>query len=140
MTIAVAGLWELGWSAPLTEADLWSYPIQEFGVDEWHMAPISGISITNAVREHSTPGRMVDCLRDRFTLVFVTEDAETELADLAHPEDACYCFGKANWSPFMNLRQSGDLEVRLKTVNGSAGLWPHQCMVTVLWHRGLQWR
>jgi hypothetical protein len=125
--------------APLTEADLWFFPVRDFEVDEWHMAPVSGIE-HRLIQEWKGPEEMVDELRKRFELVFVTEDAGDELRNFSHPENACYVFGKANYSPFMNLRTAGDHAIKLKTSKDKALLWPHQCMVTVLWHRGLRWR
>lgn len=139
MSLAVAGLWELGWSAPITEAELWIHPMRDFGVSHWHMAPVSGVVVQFSLQEWKRPDVMFEALRNRHTLVFVSENAETELADFEHPENACYCFGKANYSPFMNMMTDDDLSVRIATKENRARLWPHQAMVAVLWHRGSQW-
>ena len=44
MTVAVAGLWEQGYSAPISESPLWLHPVLDFDVDEWHISPASGIN------------------------------------------------------------------------------------------------
>ena len=142
MSVAVAGLWELGHNVPLSEAGLWDQPLRDFGVDEWHMSPVTGINVRERhpeLTEHPTVEGMVWSLRERFNLVWVTEDAEAELSEFEHPRYACYVFGKANWSPFLNLRQPDEDAVHIRTTMAAAGLWPHQCMTVVLWHRGLQW-
>lgn len=138
MTVAVAGLWELGHNVPLQEAPLWALPLRDFGVTQWHMTPTTGISSQPLLEWHDAED-MVAKLRQAYPLVFVTEDADQELGDFVHPRDACYVFGKANWSPFASLCQPGDLAVRLDTRQGKGLLWPHQALVAVLWHRRQQW-
>ena len=44
MSVAVAGLWELGWNTPIKEADLWEFMLRDMGVNLWSMAPVSGIT------------------------------------------------------------------------------------------------
>lgn len=140
MSIAIAGLWELGHSAPLTEAGLWSYPLRDFAVDEWHMSPVSGIANEELLTEWDDPHEMIRRLGESHRLVFVTENAGTELADFEHPTGpTCYVFGKATWSPFKTMATENDLSVRIGTRRGLGLLWPHQCMVSVLWHRRQQW-
>jgi hypothetical protein len=140
MTLAVAGLWELGHNVPLSEADLWTMVVRDFKVDEWHMAPVTGIA-NRRVQEHGDAKEMVDALRARFGLVFVTEDAQCELRHFVHPRgDACYVVGKCNYSPFLNLKIINDWAVRLDTPANDALLWPHQCLATVLWHRWSTWQ
>lgn len=137
--IAVAGLWELGHNVPLQEAYLWEMVVRDFMVDEWHMSPVTGIDKPR-VTEWADADEMLCSLRDRFDLVFVTEGDHLELGEFNHPQDACYVFGKCNWSPFMALAVPGsDWALRIKTPADKALLWPHQCAATVLWHRGQQW-
>lgn len=137
MTVAIAGLWELGHNAPISEAHLWEMVIRDFMVDEWHMSPVTGIEET-LVEEWQDAAQMIKAMRELMPLVFVTESAATELADFKHPTDACYVFGKCNWSPFINLKSGDDLAVRVDTPADKGLLWPHQCATAVLWHRRQQ--
>jgi hypothetical protein len=136
--IAVAGFWELGYNVPIIEADLWNFPLLDFGVDEWNMSPITGIA-GFTVKEWADAEQMLDTMRFEYTLVFVTEKGEEELSSFTHPENACYVFGKATFSPFLGMKKENDLSVRLDTLNNKGLLWPHQCLVSVLHHRRSQW-
>lgn len=137
--IAVAGLWELGHNVPISEAPLWSLPLRDFAVDEWHMYPVTGIN-NSRITEWDDIEKMITSLRSRLNMVFVSEQAEQELHGFIHPKDACYVFGRANYSPFLSLMKPMDNSVRIKTVKDSGLLWPHQALVTVLWHRGGVWQ
>ncbi len=141
MAVAVAGLWELGHNVPLQEAHLWGTMLRDFEVEAWHMSPVTGIA-ERRVEEWPEPERMIEALREQYDLVFVTEDSSVpELQHFEHPENSCYVFGKANYSPFIALRQhETDLALHIHTPAGKGLLWPHQCAVAVLWHRGLQWQ
>lgn len=138
MTVAVAGLWELGHAAPISEAPLWEHPLRDFAVDEWHMSPVAGIAGFE-VTEWADAFEMIHSLRSRFPLVFVSEQADSELSEFIHPASACYVFGKANWSPFLSMATAEDHAIRIDTALGSGQLWPHQCLVAALWHRRSQW-
>lgn len=138
MTFAVAGLWELGHSVPLTEASLWEMIVRDFEVDEWHMAPITGID-EPLVKEWHNAAEMISALRSEMELVFVTENGAAELADFIHPKNACYVFGKCNWSPFLSFGLVTDHKIKIGTPADKALLWPHQCAAVVLYHRRGQW-
>lgn len=127
MTVKVAGCWELGWLAPITEYDLWNFPLRDFGVDEWYMTPFSGI------------GRKVTEIRDireavglnpDLTPVYVDERGSAPLSDFTHPENALYILGKAGFSPIRD-----GLSVRVETASNSGLLWPHQAIGIVLYDR-----
>ena len=134
MTVGVGGLWELGWSAPISEADLWRYPARDFDVDRWCMSPVSGI-FNKFVTEYELVENMIDANRD-LTIVFVDENSRNPLSTFEHPEDAFYMFGKANASPFPYHATPEDLSVRFDTSSGTQGLvWPHQAMCLVLYDR-----
>jgi len=139
MTVAVAGLWELGHNVPLQEACLWEMVVRDFMVDEWHMSPVTGIDQPR-VTEWADAGAMLEALRRQHHLVFVTEGAPCYLSEFKHPENACYVFGKCNWSPFTSFAEPGDLSLCIETPAGDGLLWPHQCAATALWHRGRQWQ
>jgi hypothetical protein len=140
VTLAVAGLWELGHNVPYSEASLWEMVVRDYQVDQWHMAPVTGIA-NEVVVEWPTPAAMVEALRQKYSLVFITEQAHCELRQFAHPrEDVCYVLGKCNYSPFVQLQHGEDWSVRLGTPANDALLWPHQCLATVLWHRWSQWQ
>ena len=113
--------------------------VRDFEVDEWHMHPVTGIDNPRVV-EWDDVNVMLQTLRDRYWLVFVTEGAPCDLAEFKHPENACYVFGKCNWSPFISFAEPGDLSLKIETSANKGLLWPHQCAATVLWHRGRQWQ
>ncbi|MDP2107154.1 MAG: hypothetical protein Q8J76_14250 [Desulfobulbaceae bacterium] len=133
MTVKVAGMWELGWSAPITEYDLWEMVIRDFCVDELYMSPVSGIlkqvtevpDITDAIAANPD-----------LAVVFVDEHADIPLKDFVHPKDALYVFGKATCSAFVVMKRGGDLAVRIETNSKSIGLlWPHQAAAIILYDR-----
>lgn len=137
MTVAVAGCWELGYSAPLTERDLWLFPLRDFEVDRWLMSPVSGIYEPLLEERDTLEGLEVDGL----ARVFVDEHGVTELTDFDHPKDALYIFGKAGFSPLRAYGTQGDLSVRVDTPAAGGMMWPHQVAVLTLWHRRAQsWR
>jgi len=139
MSVGVGGLWELGWSAPISEADLWRYPARDFAVDRWCMSPVSGIFNKHVV-EYEHVEDLLEANRD-LTIVFVDEHAEVELGDFEHPDDAFYMFGKANSTPYPHFARDGDLAVRFDTVSGTQGLvWPHQALAIVLYDREVKGR
>lgn len=137
-TVAVAGSWELGYSAPLTERDLWAYPLRDYHVDAWYMAPISGIQ---EQRLTEVPDIEPLILETPLTRVFVDENAGTELGDFEHPTDALYILGKASFSPFAAYATPDDLSVRIATPAAAGMLWPHQALLLVLHDRWVKsWR
>ena len=138
MPVAVAGTWERGYIAPLNEADLWKFPLRDFGVDLWTMAPVSGINV-DGLREFPTMETAVESLRGRYHIVFVQEDAGTELAEFEHPESAAYVFGRVGYSPAADVGTIGDFQIRIQTPAGLGLLWPHQVAAVVLYHRSTQW-
>jgi hypothetical protein len=129
MTIELAGLWERDWLAPLTEAELWITAMREFGCERLNMTPVTGIH-SKWLREYPTLGHLLDD-RAHLTPVLVDENGEVELADLQHPEDALYVFGKCAHPP---IRMAKGVSVRIDTVKPGM-LWPHQAMAIVLHDR-----
>lgn len=136
--IKVAGIWELGWSAPITEAHLWSYPLRDFGVDEWCMSPVSGIADT-AVKEYPEVKDVIAANPD-LTVVFCDENGTQTLSEFQHPENALYVFGKAGQSPFVSLFKEGDLSLKIETHANLGLLWPHQAVTIILHDRLMKQR
>lgn len=130
--IKVAGIWELGYSAPLVEFDVWQFMLRDFGVDQWIMTPVSGIA--QPIHEVAA---MEDAISENpeLTPVFVDEKGKTTLKDFEHPANALYLFGKASYSPFTALAQEGECSIRVETVNNQGLLWPHQAAAIVLYDR-----
>jgi hypothetical protein len=145
VAVAVAGLWELGYNAPFTEAHLWEHPVRDFAIDEWHMSPVTGIANASLVEWQSST-EMFDSLRQRYRLVFVTEAVEysphvpCELEKFTHPETCCYVFGRTNWSPFLSHAIRDDDVVCMSTATGLGLSMAANVLFTVLWHRRLQWQ
>lgn len=132
MSVKVAGCWELGWSAPITEIDLWLH-LRDFGVDGLCMSPVSGIA-SNAVSEFADTQAIIDA-HPELTLVYVDEDGETGLADFIHPKDCLYVFGKGSFSPWKSAGKPKGCSVRIETPSSSGLLWPHQAAAIVLYDR-----
>lgn len=137
--VRVAGLWELGYNTPLMELDLWQYPLREFEVEEFYMSPITGIQ-SNYVKEVANLGELIKTQRNLgFEIVFVDEKGDTKLQQFQHPENVLYVFGKATRSS-MNYFQEGDKSLVIETPQNTGMLWPHQCIVTILYDRMKKWQ
>jgi hypothetical protein len=130
--IKVCGNWELGWNTPIMEYELWAYMLQDYGVDEWIMSPVSGIDKPN-ITEIATTEKVVLANPD-LTPVYLDEKAEISLDDFVHPENALYILGKASYSPWMAAGSTG-LSIKIDTPHGVGGLWPHQAVNLVLYDR-----
>ena len=130
--IKVAGTWELGWNTPLFEYDLWNFPLRDFGVHEWYMAPVSGIN-KKKVTEVVDIQAAID-LNPNLTPVYVDEKGAESLKEFVHPEDVLYIFGKASYSPWVSHGMRGR-SIQIATVEDKALLWPHQCACLVLYDR-----
>ena len=132
MTVAVAGIWELGWNTPIKEMDLWEYPLRDFGVDAFYMAPVSGIQNQQVIERHSIEEVLAD--NDDLIHVYVDERGTYSLPEFAHPKNALYIFGRANRS-LLSLARPGDITLRIPTPHNLATLWQHQCAALVLYDR-----
>lgn len=129
--IKVIGVWELGWTAPISEHPLWDFPLRSFAVDEWYMTPVSGIA-----KRVTEVGSIDDAisLNPDLTPIYVDENGEEELRSFQHPENALYILGKAGYSPWAaNNKQGRSLQI--ETVVGGGMMWPHQCIPIVLYDR-----
>lgn len=126
MVVKVAGCWELGWSTPIMEFDLWKFPLIEYEIDEFIMTPVSGID--KRVTEYKNIDEVIKNNPD-LTPVFVDENGKEELEDFIHPENALYILGKASHSPMKGKEYKS---VRKQTPNHGGRLWPHQVIVLVL--------
>ena len=136
--IHVAGIWELGWNTPIKEVELWQFMLRDFGVEEFHMAPVTGIKNMYLTKEWANIQEIIEHHRtEDFNIVFVDERAEVELQDFVHPEKVLYVCGRANFSPLLGFKQEGDQIVKIKTVLNRGLLWPHQAMAVVLYDRGV---
>lgn len=133
--IKVAGLWELGWNTPIMEYELWAYLLQDFGIDEWIMSPVSGIdkpNITEVVDIRATINQNPD-----ITPVYLEENGKTPLSEFKHPKDVMYILGKASFSPWLSNNKKG-ISVRIEMPVARGGLWPHQAIGIVLYDRMLK--
>lgn len=135
MDVSVLGAWESGYSYPLIEAEHWRYPLREFGVTEWVMSPVSGISVPE-VREVHDLWDEVQAQAPTRRIVFIDELGTTSLRDYTHPDAACYVFGRSGFSP---LRAYGEMvehdSVVIPAGAGLGLLWAHQAAVMVLFDR-----
>ena len=130
--IKVAGMWEFGWSTPITEYDLWNFPLRDFAVDEWYMSPVTGIAKNN-LSELANIKESIE-LNPDLVPVYIDEKGETELQDFEHPENVLYILGRAASSPYTSNGSTG-LSIRIQTPAMGGMLWPHQCIAMVLYDR-----
>jgi hypothetical protein len=129
--LKVAGVWELGWSAPVSEHPLWEFVLRSYGVQEWYMAPVSGIQ--KRVTEVRDILEAVELNLD-LTAIYVDENGEYPLDTFAHPEDAIYVLGRTSYSPWVASGREG-VSLRIETKVPGGMLWPHQCIAMVLHDR-----
>ena len=133
--IKVAGAWELGWNTPLFEYDLWAFPLRAYDVDDWYMAPVSGID-KRQVTEIADTLNSIE-LNPDLTPVFIDENGVVPLGSFQHPRDALYLLGKAGYSPWRANAKKG-ISVRIENPHPGGLMWPHQCIATVLHDRMLK--
>lgn len=129
--IEVAGIWELGWSAPITEYTQWEMVMREFGIERLNMAPVSGIK-KRLVEEHRTVEDILDA-KPQLTPVFVDENGEVALHEFEHPDNALYVFGKVTYSPFSAMAKK-HRSIRIETPKPGM-LMPHQALAVVMYDR-----
>ena len=127
VSVRVVGLWEFGWFAPITEQNLWQFPLREFGVTEWIMCPETGLPGVVQAAD------VTDALDDR-PAVFLDENGEFPLDEFDHPDDVTYVFGKSGRSVLSAMRPD-DVSVRVSTPTGQGMMWAHQTLVVVLHDR-----
>ena len=125
-------MWELGWNSPISEFDLWNFPLREFEVDEFCMTPISGID--RKVTEFASIEEGIASFPELVPIVF-DERGEVDLEEFKHPQDALYIFGKANYSPLINL---DCMSVSIRTPQNKGMMWPHQVATMVLYNRWIK--
>lgn len=134
--VKVAGIWELGWNTPMQEHDLWEYPLQDFGVDQFYMTPVSGIANKKVTEVHE----LTDAIKANpdLQVVFVDDKADTPLSTFKHPDNVLYILGRTTVSPFISYKRPGDLGVKIETkFDRSSGglLWAHQAISIILYDR-----
>jgi len=145
MGISVAGHWELSWSAPLKESELWNFPLREFDVTEWWMWPVTGIIQREAKVNLHERRDLYEILEEaEGTRVFLEPRKEfqqfpsgsnVDLPDFEHPENPLYIFGSNHFNPTIAHVREGDPIVTIPTVRNDGVLWPHQCLVALLYDR-----
>jgi hypothetical protein len=57
------------------------------------------------------------------------------LPDFEHPEDAVYIFGSAHFNPCAYRKRAQDIALAIPTAGMKGVLWPHQCLVTIMYDR-----
>lgn len=135
MAVEIAGTWDFGWSAPKTEFDQWWAVMRSYEIPMLHMCPRSGMK-HQMLMEHESFDELLmrTWTTVELTPVFVDEDADVELEDFIHPENALYIFGKANYSP-AKTHGKDHLGVRIDCPTMGM-LWPHQALAQVMRERG----
>lgn len=131
--IKVVGAWEVGWSTPWMEYDLWHFTMRDFGVDEWIMTPVTGIVKQNIVEAADIDKVVAD--NPTLAPVYLDENGETDLTVFTHPANALYILGKASYSPWVGAGSPAGKSVRIVTPLQAGLLWPHQAIGIVLYDR-----
>ena len=140
MSVKVGGIWELGWNVPLSESYLWTFPLREFDVKEWAMYPVTGIVHNElydgmVLTEYDQPMTMVNEFSEDFTRIFIDEKGTTPLAELKHPENSVYYFGRVGRSIMRECGRQEDLSVVVPTIRNTGVMWPHQILPVILYDR-----
>jgi tRNA(Leu) C34 or U34 (ribose-2'-O)-methylase TrmL len=143
--VAVVGHWEQSWNVPATEAPMWSLPLRDWGVAEWHMWPVTGIRNGEQRVELVEHHDLESALRSADgSLVFVeprnpsfpTTMLGVDLPDFDHPHNAVYVFGSAHHNPVAHVgSRFAHEQVVIPTVENAGVLWPHQALSVVLYDR-----
>ena len=131
--VVVASIWESGWNTPIKEFDLWYYPLQDFGVDEFAMTPISGIRLNNKVQEFNNVEEILQ--HYNLPVVLCSEYGETSLENFEHPKDALYLFNRTSGGSIIN---NPEHSIRIETKLNKGMLWGHQAASIILYDRFLK--
>jgi len=142
--IKIAGNWELSWNTPIKEAELWNFVLRDFEIKYWYMWPISGIrhnenNTVSLIEKHDLKSILED--NQNLTHVYVEPDNDhyrhygTDLRDFEHPKDVLYIFGSAHFNPVIGHKRAHDLGIIIPTIQNKGVLWPHQCLLTILYDR-----
>ena len=136
-------MWDIGYHAPITEQYYWALALRDFKVDEWHMAPVSGIRPAEPkvkLIEWETYDEFFEANQD-MTRVFIEPRTAhqnpdtTWLHEFDHPEDCVYIFGSAHYNPTLSHCREQDTVVSIKTLDDKGVLWADQAMCLVLYDR-----
>lgn len=147
MIIKVAGHWELDWSTPIKEAELWNLLLRDFEISDWFMWPVSGI-------KHNEVPWVVLHERETFADILADEKVKglkrvyfepynpvqqkergINLREFKHPKNVLYIFGSAHYNPVPGNKTDDDLIVQVPTIQNKGVLWPHQCLAVCLYDR-----
>jgi hypothetical protein len=109
------------------------HPLKEFGVNEMHMVPVTGIDKARA-KEYNDLQEILDENPD-LVRVYVDESADVSLPQFKHPENALYIFGKTSLAPYKVYAKPGDLVVKIDSVANNGGFWSHQAASMILYDR-----
>ena len=144
MTVKIAGHWEIGYHAPVTEAYYWNVVLREFQIKDWLMVPVSGIKNNEereiTLTEFSDYDSMLESTGD-LTRVFLEPRTNhqnpdtTWLHEFEHPEDCVYIFGSAHYNPTIGYKRPEDHVVTIKTRIDHGLPWSNQCLAIVLYDR-----
>ena len=144
--IKIAGHWELDWNlTPEIESWMWIFPMRDFDIKDLYMWPIEDVkSKERQVKLHQR-NTITDILEENkhLTKVFVEPQNPgnpkafhngISLEDFEHPKDVLYMFGSFQFSS-TRYKTNNDLSVDVPTIHNKGVLYPHQCLVTVLYDR-----
>jgi hypothetical protein len=134
MSVTVAGIWDLGYNSPIKEIELWEFLLRDFGVTDFKMSPMSGVT-SDFVEEFDRLDEILEVHRAQGdAVVFIDEKSPHLLEGFTHPSDVLYVFGKVGYSP-IGYKEEGDLAISIETPMNSGTPWPHQIAALVLYDR-----
>lgn len=143
--VKILGHWDIGYHAPITEQFYWSFPLRDFGVDEWIMTPVSGIKNKEqsklTLTEFDSYDEAFEYLDPTLQRVFLEPRTKhfnpdtTWLHEFEHPTDCVYVFGSAHYNPTIKHKRESDIVVSVKTKDDKGVLWGDQCACITLYDR-----
>lgn len=142
--ILVAGHWEIGYMTPIQEQYYWAWVLGEFGVSDWLMSPVSGISNYAKqevnLREYHTTQEMLTSCKEMSRVFFEPKSHNggydtVWLSDFKHPEACVYVFGSAHFNPTLAFKREQDVIVTIPTLQNTGRLWANQCVLIALYDR-----
>lgn len=132
--IKTASFWELYWNTPIKEVDLYQYPLEDFGVDEIYMHPVSGIDNKRITEKNNLDEILAE--NSDLQVVFVSDKGATPLKEFKHPENVLYITGLTSHSdPSITHKAEGRVSVKVETPNNEGALWGHQALAIILYDR-----
>ena len=149
MAAEVLGHWDIGYHAPITEQFYWVFPLRDFGVKQWNMIPVSGITCNEPdtqLTEWQSYEEYFEANPDKIRVFLEPRTRHHNpdtvwLHDFTHPADCVYIMGSAHFNPTLKYCRPQDVVVTVKTPNDKGLMWGDQVICIALYDRMMkQWQ